>query len=151
MIKALSQNPIIWDNFSKFKTGIWLLFRRSVVSDSATPWTAAHQTPLPFTASWSLCTSLESVMLSNHLFLCSPPFLLPSIFPSVAVFSRELALHSRWPKYWASASASVLPMNIQGWSPLGLTGLTSLLRGLSGVFSSTTAGKHQFFGAQFSL
>ena len=151
MIKALSQNPIIWDNFSKFKTRILLLFRCSVMSDSATQWTAAHEASLPFTASWSLLTSLESVMLPNHLILSSPPFLLPSIFPSILVFSNELALHIRWPKYWASASASVLPMNIQGWSPLGLTGLTSLLRGLSGVFSSTTAGKHQFFGAQFSL
>ena len=151
MIKALSQNPIIWDNFSKFKTRILLLFRCSVMSDSATQWTAAHEASLPFTASWSLLTSLESVMLPNHLILGSPPFLLPSIFPSILVFSNELALHIRWPKYWASASASILPMNIQGWSPLGLTGLTSLLRGLSGVFSSTTAGKHQFFGAQFSL
>ena len=64
-------------------------------------------------------------MPSNHLILC-PPLLLPSIFPSIRVFSKELALHIKWPKYWASASASVLPMTIQDWFPLGLIGLISL-------------------------
>ena len=81
-----------------------------------------------------------------------PPSLLPSIFPSIRVFSNESALHIRWPKYWASASASVLPMNIQDLFPLGLTDLISLLsKELSRVFSSTTIWTHQFCGAQPSL
>ena len=84
--------------------------------------------------------------------LCRPLLLLPLIFPSIRVFSSESALHIRWPKYWVSASASVPPMNIQDWFPLGLTGLISLKsKGLSRVFSNTTVQKHQFFGAQLSL
>ena len=71
-------------------------------------------------------------------------------------FSSELVLHIRWPKYWSfneySNEYSNIPMNIQGWFPLGLTGLISLLsKGLSSVFSSTTVRKHQFFSAQPSL
>ena len=68
-----------------------------------TPWTAAHQAPLSFTTSWSLLKfmSSESVMLSNHLILCYPLLLLPSIFPSIRLFSNESALHIRWPKYWS--------------------------------------------------
>ena len=80
---------------------------------------------------------------SNHLILCHPPLLLPSIFPSISVFSNELALRIRWPKYWASAS--VLPMNVHGWFPLGLAGLIPLQsKGLSIGFCSTTVRKHQF-------
>ena len=96
--------------------------------------------------------STEWVMLSNHLVLYCPLLLLPSIFPSIKIISSESALPIRWPKYGASASASRLPMNIQGWFPLRLTGLISLLsEGPSRVFSSTTILKHQFFGAQPSL
>ena len=67
-----------------------------------TPWTAAHLASLSFTVSQSLpkLMFIESVMPSNHLILCHPLFLLPSIFPSIRVFSNELALHIRWPKYW---------------------------------------------------
>ena len=67
----------------------------------ATPWTAAHQASLSFTISRSLLKlmSIESVMPSNHLILCLPLLLLPSIFPSIRVFSNELALCIRWPKY----------------------------------------------------
>ena len=66
--------------------------------------------------------------------------------------SSESALHIRWPKYWSSASASVFPVNIQDWSPLGLTSWISLQsRGVSRVFSNTTVQKPQFFGAQLSL
>ena len=82
--------------------------------------------------------SIESVMPSNHLILCCPLFLLPSIFSSIRVFSTESALHIRWPKYWSfsSTGASVLPMNIQGWFSLGLTGFIPLLsKGLSRIFS----------------
>ena len=78
---------------------------------SATPWTAAHQASLSITNSWSWLklTSIESVMPSNHLILCHP-LLLPSIFPSITVFSSESALHIRWPKYW-SFSFSISPSN----------------------------------------
>ena len=69
--------------------------------------------------------SNELVMLSNHLILCHPFLLLPSIFTSNRVFSSESALHIRWPKYWSFSFVSVLPMNIQGWFPLGLTGMSS--------------------------
>ena len=87
--------------------------------------------------------SIESMNLSNQFILCCS--LLSSIFPSIRVFSSESALHVRWPKYWSLASASVLPMNIQCWYPLGLTGLISLSKGLSRVFFSGTIQKHQFF------
>ena len=77
-------------------------FSLSVVSDSATPWTAARQASLSITSSWSLLKlmSIESVMPSNHLILCCPLLLLPSIFPSTRVFSNKLVLHISWPKYW---------------------------------------------------
>ena len=73
----------------------------------ATPWTAAHQVTLSFTISWSLLKllSVESVMSSNHLILCCP-LLLPSLFPSIGVFSNELALGIRWPKYWSFSISS---------------------------------------------
>ena len=77
--------------------------------------------------------------------------LLPSIFPGIKIFSNEPALHIRWPKYWSSASISVLPMNTQDWSPSGWTGWISLQsKGLSRVFSNTAVQKHQFFSAQLS-
>ena len=77
-----------------------------------TPWTVAHQVSLSITISWSLLKlmSIESVMPSNHLILCRPFLLLPSIFPSIRTFSNELALHIRWPKYW-SFSFSIIPSN----------------------------------------
>ena len=77
-----------------------------------TPWTAAHQASLSFTISWSLLKlmSIESMMPSNHLVLCHPLLLLPSIFPSISVFSKELALHISWPNYW-SFSFSISPSN----------------------------------------
>ena len=85
-----------------------------------TPWTAAGQASLSFTISWSLpnLTSIESMIPFNHLILCRPLLLLPSIFPSIRVFSSDLALYSQ--SIAASALASVFPMNIQGWFPLGL-------------------------------
>ena len=77
-----------------------------------TPWTAACQASLCITNSWSLLklVSIELVMPSNHLILCRPLLLLPSIFPSIRVFSNESALHIRWPKYW-SFSLSISPSN----------------------------------------
>ena len=86
----------------------------------------------------------------SHL-LSSFLLLLP-IFPSIRVFSKESVLHIRWPTIGVSASASVLPKNIQDWFPLWLTALISLKsKGFSRVFSNTTVQKHQFFGAQLSL
>ena len=82
------------------------------MSNSATPQTAAHQASLFFTISWILfkLMSIESVMPSNHLIICHPLLLLPSIFPSIRVFSRESALCFRWPKYW-SFILSIHPSN----------------------------------------
>ena len=116
--------------------------------NSMTPWTEACQASLSITSSWSLLKlmSIESVMPSNHLILCLPLFLLPSIFPSIRVFT------SGGQSIGVSASALVLQMNIQDWFPLGLTGLISLQsKGLLRVFSNTTVQKHQFFGGQLSL
>ena len=123
----------------------------SCVQLFVTPGTAACQASLSNTISQSLLKlmSIELVMSSNHLVLCCPVLLLPSVFPSIRVFSNESVLHIRWPKDWASASASVLPMNIQDWFPLELTDWISLQsKGLSRVFSNTAVQKHQFFGAQ---
>ena len=87
-------------------------FSCSVVSDSATPWTTAHQASLSITNSQNLSKpmSIESVMSSNHLILCRPLILLPSIFPSIRVFSNESAFPMRWPKYW-SFSFNISPSN----------------------------------------
>ena len=84
----------------------------SCVRLSATPWTAAHQASQSITNSRSLpkLVSIESLMPSNHLILCHPLLLLPSIFPSIRVFSNESALSIRWPKYW-SFSVSISPSN----------------------------------------
>ena len=134
-----------------------LLFNHSVVSDSLRPrgpWIAALQASLSITNSQSLLTltSTESVMPSNHLTLCRPLILLPSVFPASGSFPTSQFLASGGQSIGASASVSVLPMNIQGWFPLGWTGWISLQsKGLSRVFSNTTVQKHQFFGAQLSL
>ena len=95
--------------------------------------------------------SIESVMPSNRLILCCPLLLLPSIFPTIRVFSSESALHIRWPKYW-SFSFNISPSNEHlGLISLRWTGWISLQsKGLSRVFSSTTVQKHQFFGSRLS-
>ena len=82
------------------------------MSDSLQPRTAAHQASLYITNFWSLLKlmSIESVVPSNHLILCHPLLLLPSIFPSIRVFSNESVLPIRWPKYW-SFSFSISPSN----------------------------------------
>ena len=99
--------------------------------------------------------SIELVMPSNHLILCHPLLFLPSIFPSIRWEVSQPMSQLFTPggqSIGASASVPVLPMTIQGWFPLGLTGFISLLsKGLSRVFSSTTVWKHQFCGAQPSL
>ena len=115
----------------------------------ATPCTAVCQASLSFTISWSLLRlmSIELMIPSNHLIFCCPLLLLPSIFPSIRVFTNELTLHIRWPKYW-SFNFSISPSNeYSGWFPLRLTDLISLLaKELSRVFFSNTVGKCQFFG-----
>ena len=123
-----------------------VLFSHSVVSNSVTSWTAACQASLSITDSRSLLKlmSMKSVMPSNHLILCPPLLLLPSIFPSIRVFPYESVLCIRWPKYW-SFSFSISPsVNIQDWFPLGWTGWISLhSKGLSRVFSNTTVQKYE--------
>ena len=105
----------------------------------ATPRTAARQSSLSITNSWSLLRSIELLMPSNHLILCHPCLLPASVFPSIRIFSNKSLLHIRWPSIGASASASVPSMNIQDWFPLELTGWISLQsEGLSRVFSNTT-------------
>ena len=106
---------------------------------SASPGACSNSCPL---SQWCHPTISSSVVpFSSHLLS----------FPA-CFFSYESVLHIRWPKFGTSASASVLPMNIQDWFPLGLTSLISFLsKGLSRVSSNTTVQKHQFFGAQPSL
>ena len=119
-----------------------------------TPWTAAHQASLSFTNSWSLLKlmSIESVTPSNHLILCCPLLLPPSIFPSIGVFSNESALPIRWPKNW-SFSFSLSPYNEHsglisfrmGW--LDLLAVQGTLKSLLQHHSS----KASILGAQLSL
>ena len=119
----------------------------------ATPWIAAHQAFLSITNSWSSPKpmSIESVTPSNHLIFCRPLLLLPSIFPSIRVFSNESALPIRWPKYW-SFSFNISPSNEHpGLISFRMDWLDLLVvQGLSTVFSNTTVQQHQFFGAQLS-
>ena len=120
----------------------------------ATPWTAAHQASLSITNSRSppKPMSIESVMPSNHLILCHPLLLLPSIFPSIRIFSHESALGIRFPKYWSFSFNISLSNEHPGLIFFGWTGwISSQSKGLSRVFSNTTVQKHQFFSAQLSL
>jgi len=106
------------------------------------------------TNSWSLLKlmSIELMMPSNHLILCQPLLLLPSIFPASGYFQMSQFFPSGGQSIGVSALASVLPINIQDSFPLGWTGWISLKsKGLSRVFSNTTVQKHQLFGAQLSL
>ena len=119
-----------------------------------TPCTAACQASLSINNSRSLLKlmSIESVMPFNHLILCHPLLLPPSVFPSSRVFSNESFFASHSQSIGVSASTSVLPMNIQDWLPLGLTDLISLQsKRLSRVFSNTTVQKHQLFNTQLPL
>ena len=133
-----------------------LLFSCSVVSDSLQPHEPQHARP-PYpsiTNSRSLpkLMSIEAVMPSNHLILCHPLLLLPSIFPNIRVFSVSQLFSSGGQNIGVSTWTSVLPMNTKDWFPLWWTGWISLQsKGLSRVFSNTTVQKHQFFCAQLSL
>ena len=130
-----------------------LQFSNSVVSNSATPWTAPCQASLSITTSQSppKLMSVELVMPSNQLILCHPLLLLPSIFPSIRVFSNESALCIRWPKYW-SFSFNINPSNEHQGLIFRIDWLNLLQsKRLSRVFSNTTVQKHQFFGTKLSL
>ena len=97
-------------------------------------------------------TSIESAMPSSHLILCCPLLLLPQSLPASESFPMSQLFAWGGQSIGVSASASVLPMNIQGWFPLEWTGWISLQsKGLSRVFSNTTVQKHQFFSVQLSL
>ena len=141
-VKGLTQNQ-----FSQFSCPI--------MSNSLRPHgLATHQASLSITNSRSILKlmPIESVMLSNHLILCCPIFLPPSIFPSIRVFSNESVLRIRWLKYW-SFSFNISPSNEHpGLISLRWTGWISLpSKGLSRVFSNTILQKNQFFGAHLSL
>ena len=119
----------------------------------ATPWIAAHQASLSISNTQSLLKlmPIELMMPSSNLILCHPLLLLPPIPPSIRVVSSGSTLHMSGQSTGVSASASVLPMNTQDWSPLGWTGWISLQsQGLSRVFSNTTVQEQQFFGVQVS-
>ena len=125
---------LIWGLFSSVQllSRVWLF---------VTPWNAARQASLSITNSQNLLKlmSIESVMPSNHLILCLPLLLLPSIFPSIRSFLMSQFFPSGGQSTGVSASASVLPMNIQDWFPLGWNGWISLQsKGLSRIFSNTT-------------
>ena len=149
-------------NWTELNTSIWLTALgafSSVQSLSrvrlfATPWTAARQASLSNTNSWSPPKPMfiESVMPSNHLILHRPLLLLPSIFPSIRVFSNESTLHIRWPKYW-SFSFNISPSNEHpGLISFRMDWLDLLeSKGPSRVFSITKVQKHQFFCVQLSL
>ena len=124
------------------------------MSDLCDPSTAACRASLSFRISQSLLRlmSIASVMPPNHLIFCRPLLLLLSIFPSVRVFSSELAHRSRWPKYW-SFNFSISPSNeYSGLISFRIDWFDLLaVQRLSRIFSSTTIGKHQFFSTQPSL
>jgi len=107
----------------------------------STPGLPVHQQLPEFTK----LMTIESVMPSNHVIFCRPLFLLPSVFPSIRVFSNESALRVRWPKYW-SFSFNISPSNEQpeliSFRRTGWISLQS--KGLSRVFSNTTVQKHLF-------
>ena len=117
----------------------------------ATPWTAERQASLSIINSWSMLKlmSIESVMPSNHLILCHPLLLPPSIFPSIRVFSNESVTPIGWPKYWSFSFNISFSNEYSGLISFRIHCLISLQsKGLPRVFSNTTVQKHQFFGAQ---
>ena len=148
-------------NSPKLSHSTFWLFSHSVVVQLpsqvqlfATPWTATCHASLSYTVSQSFLKlmSIELMMPSNHLILCCPLLLLPSIFPASGSFQMSQFFTSGGQSIGVCASSSVLSVNVQGRFALGLTGWISLhSKGLSRVFSNTTIWKHQFFGTQPSL
>ena len=134
----------------------WVQFSRSAVSDSLRPHGLQHTRPpcpSPTLGVYSnSCPLRRWWMPSKHLILCCPLLLLPSILPSIRVFSMSQLFTSGGQSIGVSISTSVLLVNIQDWSPLGWTDWISLqTKGLSRVFSNTTVQKHQFFSPQLCL
>ena len=120
----------------------------------AATWTAACQASLSITNSRSSLKlmSTESVMPSNHLILCHPLLLPPSVIPSMSVFPKKSVLYIRWPKYWSFIFSISPSSEYSGLMSFRMNGWISLQsKGLSRVFSNTTVQKHQFFSAQLSL
>ena len=143
-------------NLTDYKTHLLLYLLIAVVQSLSRVWLLVTHELQHARPSWpslsprvcSKCTSIESVMPSNHLILCHPLLLPPSIFPSIRVFSNELAACIMWPNHWIVSFS----IRLSNWFPLGLTGLIFLLSmGLLRVFSSTTIWKYQFSSAQPSL
>ena len=132
---------------NKFPCEVKLL---SCVRLFVTPWTTAHQASSSVN-SWSLLKlmSIESVMTPNHLILCLPFFLLPSVFPRITVFSSESVLRIRWPKYW-SFSFNISPSSeYSGLISFGKDWL--YLLAIQESSRDNTVQKHQFFGSQLTL
>ena len=141
ILDLVGTSILLWRSYVR-----WVRERETLISNSVqllshvrlfvTLWAVACQVSLSITSSQSLLKlmSIELVMPSNYLILCCALLLLPSIFPSITVFSSESVLHIRWPKYWSFSFSISLPMNIQDWFSSGLTGLISLQsRGFSRV------------------
>ena len=149
-LKTLEEDPYLTFRF-------WLVcFVQSLsrVWLFATLWTAVCQACLSFSISQGLLKlmSIELVMPSNHLILCHPLLLLPSIFPSIRVFSNIWSLHRVAKVLELQLQHQTFPENIQDWFPFGWIGLSSLQsKGLSRVFSNTKVQKHQFFSIKLSL
>ena len=119
----------------------------------ATPWTSAHQASLSITNSQSppKPVSIESMTPSNYLILCHPFLFLPSIFPSITIFSNESVLHIRWTKYWSFSFTISLSNEYSGLIPFRMDWFYLLpAQGTLKIFSSTTVQKHQLFSAQLS-
>ena len=130
-----------------------ILFSRSIMSDSATPWAAACQASLSITISrsWLKFMSIKLVMPSNHRVFCSSFSFCLQSFPASGSLPMSWLFTSGGQNIGVSASASALPVNIQYWFPLGWTGWISLQsKGLARVFSNTTAQKDHFFSTQLS-
>ena len=132
-VEIVLSEKLYWQTFTLH----FVIQSLSHVQLFATPWTVACHVPLSFTISWNLLKfmSIDSVMLSNHLILCCPLYCLPSIFPSIRVFSSESALCIRWSRYW-SFNFSISPSNeysgliffrIDWFDLLAVQGLKSLL------------------------
>ena len=146
----------IYRDYKKNPGNFWenlVQFSSSVMFDSLWPHGLQHARLLcPSPTPGACSNSCPSVMPSNHLILCHPLLLLPSIFPSIRSFPMSWFFASGGQSIGVSASASVLPVDIQNWFPFRLTGLISLQsKGLSIISSNTTVQKHQFFGVFFMV
>ena len=162
MTEWLTTTTKIYKMFHTYESKVWgkwnwdrVQFSRSVVSSSLQSHALQQARPPCPSPSPRACSNSCPLSQWCHPTIsssCHPLLLLPLIFPSIRVFSNKSALRIRWPGIGASASTLVLPMSIQDWFPLGLTGLISLQsKALSRVSSNTTGQNHPFFSAQHSL